>query len=87
MLHGRMQRRREQKPDADLANRTRGFLGRHIGHAHAQSLQHVRAPAVTRYRPVAVLGDVRAGSRHHDRRGGRNVERARSRRRRFRRCR
>ena len=44
------------------------------------------APDLRRQRPVAVLGDRHAAARHHHRRGGRDVERARPNRRRCRRC-
>ena len=75
MLHGRMQMRSEQEADADLAHGARGFFGRHRD-AHAQGFQHVRAAARSGEGPVAVLGHARAGSGHHHRRGGRDVERA-----------
>ena len=69
--------RREEKPDAHFADGARR-IGRRKRDPDAQRFQQVGAAALARDRPVAVLGHVHAGARHHERRHGRNVECARA---------
>ncbi len=73
VLHGGMERGREQKRDACLAQHP-GCVGRVEADPHAQRLEHVGRTALGCERSVAVLRHDRTGARGDERGGGRDIE-------------
>ena len=76
VAHGRVMRRREHEPEAELVDRARDPLGRQL-EREAERLEHVGRAGGGRDRAVAVLRDPGAGRCGHDRRCRRDVDRAR----------
>ncbi len=77
MSHRWVKRRREQKGDADAFKASCRDCGRRQN-VDAKSFENIGTAALTRHRPVAVLGDAHAARRNHDRGSGRDVETPRS---------
>ena len=73
--HRGMKRRRKEERDADSLERSFDD-GRVRPDVDAERLVHVGAAALARDRPVAVLRHAQSGSRGHECRGGRDIERA-----------
>ncbi|EOD60468.1 putative RNA-binding protein [Amycolatopsis vancoresmycina DSM 44592] len=70
----RVERRRQEEPDADLGEAALDVLRRQAD-PHAEGLQHVRRAGLRRRAAVAVLGHRRARRRRDDRRHRRDVDR------------
>ena len=73
MARSAMKCRREEKPDARLADAGRNHIGRNAC-VYAQSFEHVRTAALAGYGAVAVLRHAHTGARHHECRNRRDVE-------------
>ena len=74
VAHRRVEVRREQEGEAEVAQRGAGGRGVVVD-PDAERIEHVGRPGPRGHRPVAVLGDRHAGGRRDERRGGRDVER------------
>jgi hypothetical protein len=72
MLHRGVQCGREQKADPDLVDAAPDHARVGVD-AHAECLEHVRAPAAAARGTIAVLGHRHAACGHHDRDRGRDV--------------
>ena len=77
MSRRRVRRRRKQESNSQLANRPTHPRQRHID-PHAQRFQNIRRPAPRRSRPISMFSHPRLGSRSHNRRRRRNIERVKS---------
>ena len=75
MLHGGVERGREEEREAGLVERSR-CRRRVVVDPDTKRVEDVGRARLRRDRPVPVLGDRNAGGRHHERRRGRDVERA-----------
>ena len=84
--HRRMKRRREEEADAGLGEAALDDRRRRRD-VDAERFEDVGAAGLARHRAVAVLGDAHAAGGDDERRARRDVERARTDRRRCRRCR